>query len=70
MLSKVLDLMCAEHPRLHRFNSSRFSPKNLGRLWIAYTGLQDDFYMLQLMNDDSGHFTQPEIRNTIHTSIK
>ena len=23
--------------------------KNLGRLWLAYTELQGDFYMLQLM---------------------
>ncbi len=34
--------------------------KNLGRLWLAYTELQGDFDMLQLMIDDSGHFTQPE----------
>ena len=33
------------------------SQKNLGRLWLAYTELQGDFYMLQLMTDDSGHFT-------------
>ena len=35
--------------------------KNLGRLWLAYTELQGEFYMLQLMTDDSmdsGHFTQ------------
>ncbi len=25
--------------------------KNLGRLWLAYTELQGDFYMLQLMTD-------------------
>ena len=35
--------------------------KNLGRLWLAYTEFQGDFYMLQLMTDDSGHFTQPEL---------
>ncbi len=35
--------------------------KNLGQLWLAYTALQGDFNMLQLMTDDSGHFTQPEL---------
>ena len=35
--------------------------KNLGQLWLAYTGLQGDFYMLQLITDDYGHFTQPEL---------
>ena len=35
--------------------------KNLGRLWLAYTELQNDFYMLQLMFVDFGHFTQPEL---------
>ncbi len=30
---------------------------NLGRLWLAYTELQGNFYMLQLMTDGSGHFT-------------
>ena len=32
--------------------------KNLGRLWLAYTELQGDFYMLQLIYVDSRHFTQ------------
>ena len=31
--------------------------KNLGRLWLAYTELQGDFYMLQLISVDSWHFT-------------
>ena len=35
--------------------------KNLGRLWLAYTGLQGDFYMLQLMSVESRHFTRPEL---------
>ncbi len=39
----------------------RIFRKNLGRLWLAYTELQGDFYMLQLMNDDSAHFTLPEL---------
>ncbi len=43
--------------------------KNLGRLWLAYTELQGNLYMLQLMTDDSGHFTQPELRNDTNTSI-
>ncbi len=33
--------------------------KNLGRPWLTYTGLQGNFYMLQLMTDYSGHFTHP-----------
>ena len=32
--------------------------KNLGRLWLAYTELQDDFYVLQFISVDSRHFTQ------------
>ncbi len=32
--------------------------KNLGWLWLAYTELQSDFYMLQLIYVDSRHFTQ------------
>ncbi len=28
--------------------------KNLGRLWLGYTELQGDFYMLQLMPKDVG----------------
>ena len=32
--------------------------KNPGRLWLAYTELQGDFYMLQLIYVDSWHFTQ------------
>ncbi len=32
--------------------------KNLGRLWLAYTEPQGDFYMLQLIHVDSRHFTQ------------
>ena len=35
--------------------------KNLGLLWLAFTELQGDFYILQLMTGDSGHFTQPEL---------
>ncbi len=35
--------------------------KNLGRLWLAYTELQGDFYLLQLISVDSRHFTQPEL---------
>ncbi len=35
--------------------------KNLGRLWLAYTELQGDFYMLQLISVDSRHFTQSQI---------
>ncbi len=31
-------------------------PKNLGRLWLAYTELQGDFYMLQFISVDSRHF--------------
>ena len=31
--------------------------KNLGRLWLAYTELQGDFYMLQFISVDSRHFT-------------
>ncbi len=32
--------------------------KNLGRLWLAYTELQGDFYMLQFISVDSRHLTQ------------
>ncbi len=32
--------------------------KNLGRLWLAYTELQGEFYMLQLISVDSRHFPQ------------
>ncbi len=32
--------------------------KNQGRLWLAYTELQGNFYMLQLIYVDSRHFTQ------------
>ncbi len=35
--------------------------KNLGRLWLAYTELQGEFYMLQLISSDSRHFGQPEL---------
>ncbi len=35
-----------------------FCTKNLGRLWLAYTELQGDVYMLQLIYVDSRHFTQ------------
>ncbi len=35
-----------------------FLRKNLGRLWLAYTELQGDFYMLQFISVDSRHFTQ------------
>ncbi len=31
--------------------------KNLGRLWLAYTELQGEFYMLQLISVDSRHLT-------------
>ncbi len=34
------------------------STMNLGRLWLAYTELQGDFYMLQFISVDSRHFTQ------------
>ncbi len=36
------------------------APKNLGRLWLAYTELQGDFCMLQFIFGDSRHFTQSE----------
>ncbi len=36
-------------------------PKNLGRLWLAYTELQVDFYMLQLILVDSRHFLQSSL---------
>ena len=32
--------------------------KNLGHLWLAYTELQGDFHMLQLISVDSRQFTQ------------
>ena len=35
--------------------------KNSGHLWLAYTELQGDFNMLQLISVDSGHFTRPEL---------
>ena len=35
--------------------------KNLGRVWHAYIRSSGRFYMLQLISDDSGHFTQPEL---------
>ncbi len=35
--------------------------KNLGQLWLAYTELQGDFSMLQLISVDSRHFTQSEL---------
>ncbi len=35
--------------------------KNLGRLWFAFPELQGNFFTLQLMTDDSGHFTQLEL---------
>ena len=31
--------------------------KNLGRLWLAYTEPQGEFFMLQLISVDSRHFT-------------
>ncbi len=31
--------------------------KNLGRLWLAYTELQGELYMLQLIYVDSRYFT-------------
>ena len=34
-----------------------YCTKNLGQLWLVYTGLQGDFYMLQLIFVDSRHFT-------------
>ncbi len=43
--------------------------KNLGRLWLAYTELQGEFYMLQLMTDDSDHFTRPELSISISSTI-
>ncbi len=47
--------------RVRRFPTSKrmANSKNLGRLWLAYTELQGDFCMLQLISIDSGHFTQP-----------
>ena len=36
---------------------AKLSTKNLGRLWLAYTELQGEFYMLQLISVDSRHFT-------------
>ncbi len=39
-----------EHNKLHFIE---VDIKNLGRLWLAYTELQGDFYMLQLMTDDT-----------------
>ena len=35
-----------------------FLLNNLGRLWIAYTELQGEFYMLQAISVDSRHFTE------------
>ncbi len=46
------------------FKAQQENTKNLGRLWLAYTELQGDFYMLHLESVNSGHFTQPELRMT------
>ncbi len=35
----------------------RHALKNLGRLWLAYTELQGDFCMLQVISVDSRHLT-------------
>ena len=43
-------------------------PKNLGRLWLAYTELQGGLYMLELLSVDSKHFT-PELQNGPHIHI-
>ncbi len=58
--------------------SSAIMHKNLGRLWLAYTELQGEFYMLQLISVDSRHFTQwylfvhccTKLRNHPYDSIK
>ena len=42
----------------HRFFSGG---KNLGRLWLAYTELQGDFFMLQFISVDSRHLTMSEL---------
>ncbi len=54
--------LCNGMDALHVEYSEGEGRKNKGRLWLAYTELQGDFYMLQLMTDDSGHF------NNTHTS--
>ena len=41
-----------------KYHSSNTNGKNLGRLWLAYTELQVEFYMLQVISVDSRHFTQ------------
>ena len=52
------------------FVQRQFAPtKNLGRLWLAYTELQGNFYMLQLKFVDCMHFTQPKSRNQPRRSI-
>ncbi len=46
----ILSFHISHLPRLSK-------TKNLGRLWLAYTELQGEFYMLQLIYVDSRHFT-------------
>ncbi len=45
------------------YNRKCMHLKNLGRLWLAYTELQGEFYMVQLISSDSRHFTQHGIKN-------
>ncbi len=48
------------HCSLWENTSYQHYSKNLGQLWLAYTELQVDHYMLQLNSVESGHFTQLE----------
>ena len=51
-------------------STSQLLAKSLGRLWLAYTELQNEFYMLQLTSIDSRHLTQPELSLKKHYHVR
>ncbi len=60
------NVYCATKPLYDNF----YFPKNLGRLWLAYTDLQGDFYMLQLIPVDTRYFTHKELHRHFKRSRK
>ncbi len=46
-------------PSTYNYHITLTDYNNLGRLWLAYTELQGNFYMLQPISVDSMHFTLP-----------
>ncbi len=52
MMQDELKVSLSECKNLgHHLSFTVNHDKNLGRLWLAYTELQGDFYMLQLMQN-------------------